>query len=626
MFHKKCAALLLALMLLVPSFALGEEIPSYQPGDTFELVFTVTENPNRAVGATLKLRYDHDVFELIPSSNVQNDAPIISLNILGIPVGEFVPVSFTVRPNAPGGVYEIQILVEQAADINENLVDGLTFSAFQVQVASAQDILAAENEALRQQLEEALRALEEEKARNAQAAEEAAVPGIFLPGTYEAAAQGFGGEIKVVLTVDENAITAIEITGDNETPGLGGAALPLLAEACVGQADADAVDGMSGATITSVAVKEAVAAALSQAKGEALRAPEEKEARSALQAQEAAKADGSSGAAASFESRKVGVSLPTKSLQRWHLDGSYMESMFTEAGCAVDLRYADNDVQQQLNQVANMINNGCKVVIIAAVEGSSLGPALELAKEKGVAVIAYDRLLTESDAVSYYVTFDNYLVGAVQGAYIKDALDLDHAEGPFCMEITAGDPNDNNARTFYRGAMDVLEPYIQAGKLVVKSGQLDFSDVATPTWRPQVAQDRASSILSAFYANGSGIDAWLCSNDSTALGVISALEESYRGAWPVITGQDCDLLNVRKMIEGRQAMSVFKDTRILVAQAFRMAGQIFSGEEVDVNDTETVNNGKITVPSFLCAPVIGSAENYEELLIETGYYSADQLR
>ena len=323
---------------------------------------------------------------------------------------------------------------------------------------------------------------------------------------------------------------------------------------------------------------------------------------------------------------KVGVSMPTKDLQRWNQDGDYLYQKLTEAGYDVDLQFASNDVQQQLNQVTNMINNGCEVVVIAAIEGSSLGSALDLAKEKGVTVIAYDRLLMESDAVSYYATFDNYMVGTVQGTYVKEALDLDNAAGPFAMEITAGDPGDNNANYFYSGAIDVLKPYIDEGKLVIKSGQIDFTDVATPTWKTEVAQTRASSILSSFYADGSNIDVWLCSNDSTALGVINALEDSYDGEWPVITGQDCDKSNVKKMIEGKQSMSVFKDTRTLAAQVVTMVGQILSGETVDVNDTETYFNGKITVPSYLCVPVFGSADNYVELLIDSGYYTLEDIQ
>ncbi|MBO4836495.1 MAG: sugar-binding protein [Clostridia bacterium] len=326
------------------------------------------------------------------------------------------------------------------------------------------------------------------------------------------------------------------------------------------------------------------------------------------------------------EGEKVGVSMPTKDLQRWNQDGEYMQKELEAAGYVVDLQFASNDVQQQLNQVTNMINSDCKVVIISAIEGSSLGSALDLAKEKGVTVFAYDRLLMESDAVSYYATFDNYKVGTVQGTYIKEALDLDNAEGPFNMEITAGDPGDNNALYFYNGAVDVLKPYIEAGKLVIKSGQQEFNDVATPSWKTETAQTRASSILSSFYADGSNLDVWLCSNDSTALGVINALEDSYDGEWPVITGQDCDKSNVKKMIEGKQSMSVFKDTRMLAAQVVKMVGQVLAGEEVDVNDTETYFNNVITVPSFLCEPVFGSADNYMELLIDSGYYTLEDIQ
>ena len=329
---------------------------------------------------------------------------------------------------------------------------------------------------------------------------------------------------------------------------------------------------------------------------------------------------------ASALAAKVGVSMPTKDLQRWNQDGDNMKALLEAEGYEVDLQYANNDEKEQLNQVTNMINNGCDVVVIAAVTGDSLGSALDLAAEKNVKVIAYDRLLMKSDAVDYYATFDNYMVGTVQGTYIKDALDLDNAEGPFVMEITAGDPGDNNARYFYQGALDVLQPYIDEGKIVVKSGQIAFDDVATPTWKTETAQARADSILSSFYADGSNIDAWLCSNDSTAMGVINALEDKYDGEWPVITGQDCDKSNVKKMIEGKQSMSVFKDTRTLAAQVVKMVGQIIKGEEVDVNDTETYDNGNKIVPSFLCEPVFGSADNYVELLLDSGYYTEDDLK
>ncbi|MCR5410301.1 MAG: sugar-binding protein [Lachnospiraceae bacterium] len=331
-------------------------------------------------------------------------------------------------------------------------------------------------------------------------------------------------------------------------------------------------------------------------------------------------------AAPAAAGQKVGVSMPTKDLQRWNQDGANMEKELTEAGYEVDLQYANNDVPTQLSQVENMISGGCSVLVIAAIEGSSLGEALDMAKEANIPVIAYDRLLMDSDAVSYYATFDNYKVGTVQGTYVKDQLDLDNAAGPFNIEFTAGDPGDNNAGFFFNGAYDVLKPYIDEGKLVVKSGQTKFEDVATPTWGTDVAQSRAENILSSYYADGTDLDVWLCSNDSTALGVENALAANYNGKYPIITGQDCDIENTKNMIAGKQSMSVFKDTRTLASQVVKMVGQILTGATVDVNDTETYNNNVITVPSFLCEPVFADANNYKEILIDSGYYTEDQLK
>ena len=317
--------------------------------------------------------------------------------------------------------------------------------------------------------------------------------------------------------------------------------------------------------------------------------------------------------------------MPTKDLQRWNQDGDYMKSELEAAGYEVDLQYAANDVATQLSQVENMINSGCDVLVIAAIEGSSLGEALDMAESKNIPVIAYDRLLMESDTVDYYATFDNYMVGTIQGNFIKDQLDLDNAAGPFNLEITAGDPGDNNALFFYQGAMDVLNPYIEEGKLNVVSGQTEFSDVATAQWKTETSQSRAETILSSYYADGTNVDVWLCSNDSTALGVENALASNYNGTYPIITGQDCDIANVKNMLEGKQAMSVFKDTRTLAKQVVKMVGQILNGETVDVNNTDTYDNGKKVVPSYLCEPVFADIDNYQTILIESGYYQESDL-
>ena len=300
---------------------------------------------------------------------------------------------------------------------------------------------------------------------------------------------------------------------------------------------------------------------------------------------------------------KVGVSMPTKDLQRWNQDGANMQAQLEEAGFEVDLQFASNDVATQQAQLENMINSGCDVLVISAIEGSSLGTQLALAAENDVVVIAYDRLLMDSPNVNYYATFDNYGVGTIQGTYVKETLDLDNAEGPFNIEFTAGDPGDNNA-----------------------GGQTDFSEVATPAWATETAQNRAENILSSFYADGTNVDVWLCSNDSTALGVTNALAANYNGEYPIITGQDCDIANTKNMIAGKQSMSVFKDTRTLAAQVVKMIKQYFAGEEVEVNNTEDYNNNVVVVPSFLCTPVFADANNYQELLIESGYYTEDQLK
>ncbi len=325
---------------------------------------------------------------------------------------------------------------------------------------------------------------------------------------------------------------------------------------------------------------------------------------------------------------KVGVAMPTKDLQRWNQDGANMKEQLEAAGYEVDLQYASNDIATQVSQIENMISSGCQVLVIASIEGDSLGTVLEQAKENNIPVIAYDRLIMNSDAVTYYATFDNYMVGTKQGQYIEQQLNLANGEGPFNIELITGDPGDNNARFFFGGAMDVLQKYIDNGQLVVKSGQTDFATVATQGWSTENAQNRFDAIISANYADGTQLDAVLASNDSTAMGVTNSLEANYvanHDNWPIITGQDCDIANVKNMIAGKQSMSIFKDTRTLAAKTVEMVDAIMSGSEAPVNDKETYDNGTGIIPSYLCEPVFADINNYEELLIESGYYTADQL-
>ena len=327
--------------------------------------------------------------------------------------------------------------------------------------------------------------------------------------------------------------------------------------------------------------------------------------------------------------KKVGISMPTKSLQRWNQDGAYMEEMFKAAGYEVDLQYGgENEVPVQINQIENMIAGGCDVLVIAAIDGDSLTEVLADAKAKNIPVIAYDRLIMKTDAISYYATFDNWKVGTFQGKYVEEALKLASSAGPYYIEFFTGDPGDNNINFFFGGAMEVLQPYLDSGKLVCPSGQTEKLTVATEGWKTENAQSRMENIISSnnYGPTKSKLDAVMCSNDSTAQGVTNALSNAgyTAGNFPVVTGQDCDIVSCKNMIAGTQSMSVFKDTRTLAAQVVKMVTQFLKGEKVDVNDTETYDNGTGVIPSFLCEPVSYTVDDIQKL-IDSGYYSEADL-
>ena len=358
-------------------------------------------------------------------------------------------------------------------------------------------------------------------------------------------------------------------------------------------------------------------------------APETQEATTAAAAAETTKGEDTKAAETTGDQKEgilIGVAMPTKDLQRWNQDGANMKKELEAAGYKVDLQYASNDVQTQVSQVENMISNGCKMLVVASIDGSSLGEPLSQAKSMGIPVIAYDRLIMNSDAVTYYATFDNYKVGQKQGEYLVEALGLDKDGSPKNIELFTGDPADNNCKFFFGGAMDVLQKYVDNGKLVVKSGQTAFEQVATANWDSEKSQNRMDTIIAGNYSDGTVLDAVLCSNDSTALGVENALASSYTGQYPIITGQDCDIANVKNMLQGKQAMSIFKDTRTLATQVVKMVDSVMQGGKAEINDTKSYDNGTGIIPTFLCDPVVVTVDNYKDMLITSGYYTEDQLK
>ena len=331
-------------------------------------------------------------------------------------------------------------------------------------------------------------------------------------------------------------------------------------------------------------------------------------------------------------STKVGVSMPTKDLQRWNQDGSNMKAQLEKAGYTVDLQYAANDIPTQVSQIENMITGGCKTLVIASIDGTALSNVLEQASKKKVQVIAYDRLIMNTKAVSYYATFDNYKVGTLQGDYLVEKLGLKSrsASDPVYMEFFTGDPGDNNINFFFGGAMDVLKPYLDSGVIVCPSGQTAKAQAATLNWSTEEAQKRMENLITSngYSPKGAKLDAVYCSNDSTANGVTNALlAAGYTAAnFPIITGQDCDIVAVKNMLKGTQAMSIFKDTRTLASKVVEMVDALMQGKKAPVNDTKTYDNGTGIIPSYLCDPVFGDINNYKTLLIDSGYYKESELK
>jgi len=335
------------------------------------------------------------------------------------------------------------------------------------------------------------------------------------------------------------------------------------------------------------------------------------------------------GTAQAQDKGTVGIAMPTKSSARWIADGENMVKVLQARGYKTDLQYADDDIPNQLAQIENMVTKGDKVLVIASIDGTTLSNVLQKAADKGVKVIAYDRLIKGSKNVDYYATFDNFQVGVLQADSIVDNLKLKTAKGPFNVELFGGSPDDNNAFFFYNGAMSVLKPYIDSGKLVVKSKQLGMDKVSTLRWDGAVAQARMDNLLSAYYA-GAHVDAVLSPYDGLSIGILSSLKGVGYGkggvAMPVVTGQDAEVPSVKSILAGEQTTTIFKDTRELAKVTAGMVDAVLGGKSPEINDTKTYNNGVKIVPSYLLKPVLVDKSNWHHILIDSGYYKESQIK
>ncbi len=329
--------------------------------------------------------------------------------------------------------------------------------------------------------------------------------------------------------------------------------------------------------------------------------------------------------AATGSGKKVAVAMPTQSSERWMHDGANMKAQLEELGYTVDLQYAEDDVQAQVSQIENMIAAGANCLVIAAIDSDALVNVEAQAKDAGIPVIAYDRLLMNTDAVSYYATFDNKGVGTKIGEYIVKHCGATK-DDPKTIELFMGSPDDNNAHMLYAGLMEQIQPLLDDGSLVCKSGQIDFESNNTLRWDQQTAMKRCEDLLTRYYAD-EDLDICACAYDGLSYGCMSALEGAgYTDAnWPLITGQDAELMATKHIISGKQTMSIYKDTRLLASKCVTMVQAVLEGSEPEINDTEQYNNGKIVVPSYLCEPVAVDKDNYKEVIIGGGYYTEEQL-
>lgn len=340
---------------------------------------------------------------------------------------------------------------------------------------------------------------------------------------------------------------------------------------------------------------------------------------------------------ASVAGALVGVTMPTKSSERWIHDGDNIKAALEKLGYTVDLQYAENDIPTQVNQIENQITKGAKLLVVASIDGTAITTQLQEAADKKIPVIAYDRLIRNSPNVDYYATFDNFKVGVDQATSLLVGLGIKKEDGtdatpagPFNVELFAGSPDDNNATFFFNGAMSVLKPYMDKGTLVVKSGQTDFKTVAILRWDPATAQRRMEDLLTSSYGGGATVQGVLSPYDGLSIGILSALKSNGYGTtgqkYPTVTGQDAEVASVKSIIAGEQFATIYKDTRQLADVTVKMVDSVLKGGQPEVNNTTDYNNGNKVVPSYLLQPVVVYKDNYQKVLVDSGYYTAGQLQ
>ena len=312
----------------------------------------------------------------------------------------------------------------------------------------------------------------------------------------------------------------------------------------------------------------------------------------------------------------VGLAMPTQLEDRWYKDGFALEKKLQANGFNVELFYGgDNDTKLQNRQIKRMTDAKVDLMVVGAIDCTGLSDSLNKTHQQKIPVISYDRLILNTDAISYYATFDNFEVGVMQGQYIKKKLNLDSGNHKN-IEIFYGSLDDNNAKFFYEGAMSILYPYIKMGILTVPSGQIKPEETATEGWSTDVALKRMESLVESqgYSPNGKKLDAVLSPSDAISSGVIFTLKRhGYTPSnIPVITGQDATQEAIANVKSGYQAMTIYKSSEALSDVVVDMAKAISQGKEVEVNDSFTYNNGSADMHSYLLEPKLVDKTNISQ--------------
>lgn len=309
------------------------------------------------------------------------------------------------------------------------------------------------------------------------------------------------------------------------------------------------------------------------------------------------------------KAKSVAVCFPNTT-SSWQRNGDSLQKLLEEEGFTVNVQFSAT-IEEQQKQVKDVISKNPDCIVIGAIDSAAFVEVLENAKKKNIPVIGFDRILSNTDAISYYASFDNGAIGDGMGEYIAAALNLKNGGGPFNIEFFAGGPSDNNAHIFFANTMKILEPYLKSGQLVCRSGQTTFDQVAVADWNSANARPRIQELMSKYYTDAP-LQVVLSPNDDIAGVILDEIGKAGK-PYPIISGLDGDPAAFERIKNGQQTFTIAKDPDVLTAKCVRMIKAVVEGTQPDINDVTNYNNGVKVVPSYLCTPMIIDKTNVNSM-------------